>query len=326
MVSGTLKPYLRRDVAMMSMYPLLNSKLTWLSPDAGNYVKRIEVDTDAITYLKQTYTPSTDPKKELAPDREPGSGFPEIDRTRMTDAPAVLTEKGFRLRIPQKVLKDSRKAKVEIQENYEYAAYLLGETVNGNMYSEITAQANTTTSRFSPAETWDNAGGTAKPIIDLTHLAQDMDNADQPFIGNSFFVEKVNFWELNDYLLTVDVDSWKQQNLYGQPTVSDDFIDIPKLGRVYKTTGALHGSVLAMDRNNPAIEYYYRLDPEKANPTIDYTVKENGKERMVSTDNFGFHYRWFQEQNSEDIIQEFSADFVCVVKKPYGVKYKSTGI
>ena len=64
-----------------------------------------------------------------------------------------------------------------------------------------------------------------------------MDVADQPFTGNSFFIEQVNFWEINDYLLTVDVDSWKQQNLYGQPTVTDDYIDIPKLGRVYKTSG-----------------------------------------------------------------------------------------
>lgn len=326
MVSGTLKPYLRREVAMMAMYPLLNSKLTWLSPDAGNFVKRIEVDTDAITYLKQTYTPSTDPKKETAPERVAGAGFPEIDRTRMTDVPAVLDEKGFMLRIPKKVLKDSRKAKVEIQENYEYAAFLLGETVNNNMYTEITGQANTTTSRFSPSETWDNSNGGAKPILDLVHLAQDMDVADQPFTGNSFFIEQENFWEINDYLLTVDVDSWKQQNLYGQPTVTDDYIDIPKLGRVYKTSGATHGSVLAMDKNNPAVEYYYRLDPEKANPTIAYQAKVNGQERTVSTDNFGFHYRWFQDPYSEDILQEFSADFVCVVKKPYGVKYAPTGI
>ena len=326
MVSGSLKPYLRREVAMMSMYPLLNSKLTWLSPDAGNFVKRIEVDTDAITYLKQTYTPSTDPKKELAPERVAGSKFPEIDRTRMTDAPAVLDEKGFMLRIPKKVQKDVRKFKVEVQENYEYAAYLLGETVNTNMYSEITTQADTTTSRFDPAETWDNSNGGAKPILDLVHLAQDMDLENQPFTGNSFFLEKTNFWELNDYLLTVDVDSWKQQNLYGQPTVTDDYIDIPKLGRVYKTSGATEGSVLAMDKNNAAIEYYYRLDPEKSNPVIKYPVKKNGSQTIETTDNFGFHYRWFQDPWSEDIMQEFSADFVCVVKKPYGVKYKSTGI
>lgn len=326
MVSGTLKAYLRRDVAMMSMYPLLNSKLLWLSPDAGNFVKRIEVDTDAITYLKQNYTPSTDPKREYAPERVPGAGFPEIDRTRMTDEPAVLDQKGFRLRIPKKVLQDSRKARVEIQENYDYAAYLLGYTVNSNMYSEITAGANTTTSRFSPSEPWDNGSGGAKPILDLSHLAQDMEQEDQPFTGNTYFIEPTNFWELNDYLLTVDVDSWKQQNLYGQPTVTEDFIDLPKLGRVNKTRGATAGSVLCMDKNNPAVEYYYRLDPEKSSPNITYNVRENGKERTVSTDNFGFAYRWWQDNDSEDIIQEFSCDFVCVVKKPYGVMYATNGI
>lgn len=326
MVSGPMKAYLRRDVAMTSMYSLLNSKLLFLSPESGNFVRRVQVDTDAITYLKQTYTPSTDPKREYAPERVTGAGFPEIDRTLMTDQPAVLDQKGFRLRIPKKIIQDSRKGKAEVQDNYDYAAYLLGYTVNSNMYTEIAAGANTSTSRFSPAETWDNANGGAKPILDLAHIAQDMEQEDQPFTGNSFFINTTNFWELDDYLLTVDVDSWKQQNLYGQPTVTDDFIDIPKLGRVNKARGATEGSVLCMDKNNPAIEYYYRLDQDLSNPTITYKVRENGQEKTITTPNFGFHYRWWEEQETMDIIQEFSVDFVTVVKKPYGVLYASTGI
>jgi len=326
MVTGPMKAYLRRDVAMMSMYTLLDSKLLWLSPESGNYVKRVQVDSDAITYLKQTYTPSTDPKREYAPERVTGAGFPEIDRTLMSDQPAVLDQKGFRLRIPKKVIQDSRKGKAEIQENYDYAAYLLGYTVNTDMYTCIKAGANTTTSRFSPAETWDNSSGGAKPVIDMSHLAQDMEQEDQPFTGNSFFINTTNFWELDDYLLSVDVNAWKQQNLYGQPTLTEDYIDIPKLGRVHKTRGATEGSIMAMDKNNPAIDYYYRLDPELSNPTISYTVRENGKERTITTPNFGFHYRWWEEKDTMDIIQEFSVDCVTVVKKPYGVIYASTGI
>ena len=67
----------------------------------------------------------------------------------MTDVPLLSSMKKVScLGFPKKVLKDSRKAKVEIQENYEYAAFLLGETVNNNMYTEITAQANRTVDRF----------------------------------------------------------------------------------------------------------------------------------------------------------------------------------
>jgi hypothetical protein len=324
MVSGTLKPYLRRDVAMMSMYPLLNQKLMWLSPENGNFVNRIQVDTDAISYLKQTYTPSSDPKKELPPDRVPGTAFPEIDRTRMTENPAVLKQKGFRLRIPKKVLLDVKMARAEIQENYDYASYLLAEAVNTNMYSEITSQANTSTTKFVPSAVWSAEG--AKPILDLVHLAEDMDVDGQPFNMTDAFINKTNFWELNDYLLTVDVDSWKQQQLYGQPTITNDKINIPMFGAITKTAGATEGSVLGMDRNNPAIEFYYRLDPDKSNPNISYKVKENGTERMVNTENFGFHYRWWEDVDTEDIIQEFSADFVTVVKKPYGVIYAASGI
>lgn len=326
MVSGTLKPYLRREVAMMDMYPILANKLLWLTPESGNFIRRIPVDTDAISWLKQTYTPSTDPKKELPTDRVPGTGYPEIDRTRMTDQLTNLKEKGFRLRIPKKILNDVRKAKVEIQENYDYAAYILAETVNSNMYSEIISQANTTTSRFSPAETWANSGGTAKPILDLTHLAQDADVDGQPFVMDTFFLHKTNFQELNDYLLTVDVNAWKQQNLYGQPTISDDSIKIPMLGTAKKAPGATDGSVLAMDSKTPAIEYYYRLDPEKSNPTIQYDTVIDGRKQGTSTDNFGFNYRWWQDTDTEDLIQEFSVDFVTVVKKPYGVIYASSGI
>lgn len=326
MVSGTLKPYLRREVAMMDMYPILANKLLWLLPENGNYVRRREVNSDAIAWLKQTYTPSSDPKKELPTDRISGTGFPELDRTRMTDQLSNLKEKGFRLRIPKKVLNDVPKAKVEIQENYDYAAYIMAETVNNNMYSEITSQANTTTSRFSPSETWDNSNGGAKPILDLTHLTQDADIDGQPFVMDSYFLHKTNFQELNDYLLTVDVDSWKQQNLYGQPTISDDTITIPMLGTAKKAPGAVDGSVLAMDSKTPAVEFYYRLDPEKSNPTINYTTKVNGKEQPAQTDNFGFMYRWWQDQDTEDIIQEFSVDFVTVVKRPYGVIYAASGI
>jgi hypothetical protein len=324
MVSGTLKPYLRREVAMGAMYPILANKLLWLTPESGNFVRRISEDTDAIAWLKQTYTPSTDPKKELPTDRVPGTSFPEIDRTRLTDQLANLKQKGFRLRIPKKVLMDVRKAKVEIQENYDYASYILAETVNTNMYSEIISQVNTTTSRFSPGAVWSAEG--AKPILDLTHLAQDADVDGQPYSIDTFFVHKTNFQEANDYLLTADVNAWKQQFLYGQPTISDDSINIPLLGTLKKAPGATEGSVLGMDSKTPAIEYHYRLDPEKSNPTIEYQTKVNGQVQNVSTDNFGFNYRWWQDQDTEDLIQEFSVDFVCVVRKPYGAIYAATGI
>jgi|GEM_PF-5065895 len=327
MVSGTLKPYLRREVAWMDMYPILANKLLWLTPESGNFVRTREVDSDAISWLKQTYTPSTDPKKELPTDRIEGTGFPEIDRTRMTDELTNLNEKGFRLRIPKKVLKDVKKAKIEIQENYDYAAYILAETVNSNMYSEIIAQANTTVSRFSPAETWNNTNGNAKPILDMTHLAQDADVDGQPYVMDSFFFNKTNFQELNDYLLTADVNAWKQQYLFGQPTISDDEINIPLLGKAKKAPGAAEGSILAMDsKSSPAIEYYYMVDEEKANPTIEYMTKVNGREQRASTDNFGFGYRWWQDTDTEDIIQEFTVDFVTVVRKPYGVIYAANGI
>ena len=326
MVSGTLKPYLRRDVAWMDMYPILANKLLWLNPDAGNFVRMRQVDSDAISWLKQTYTPSTDPKKELPTDRIPGTGFPEIDRTRMTDELTNLNEKGFRLRIPKKVLKDVKKAKVEIQENYDYAAYILAETVNSNMYSEIISQANTTVSRFDPAETWENTNGNAKPILDMTHLAQDADVDGQPYVMDTFFFNKANFQELNDYLLTADVNAWKQQYLFGQPTISDDEINIPLLGKAKKAPGAVEGSVLAMDSKTPAVEYYYMVDEEKATQTIDYYTKVDGRSKKVTTDNFGFGYRWWQDTDTEDVIQEFTVDFVTVVRKPYGVIYASAGI
>lgn len=325
MVSGTLKPYLRRDVAFSDMYPILEKKLLWLSSDVNGPVRKIEEDTDVISYLKQQYTASTDPKKEKPQKRVAGTTLPEVDRTRMIDDVGVLQEKGFRLRIPKKVIKDSKKAKVEIQENYDYAAYLLAETVNGNMYSEIISQANTATSRFSPTALWSASG--AKPILDLTHLAQDADIDGQPYVIDSFYIHKANYQELNDYLLEVDTNSWKQQALYGQPSISDDSIKIPMLGVAKKAPGATEGSVLGMDsQTSGAIEYHYRLDPEKSNPTINYTTKVNGREQNTTTDNFGFNYRWWQEDDTEDIIQEFSVDFVTVVKKPYGLIYAASGI
>lgn len=324
MVSGTLKPYLRREVAMADMYPILANKLLWLTPESGNFVRRRQVDSDAIAWLKQTYTPSTDPKKETPAVRVPGTGFPELDRTRMTEELTNLKEQGFRLRIPKKVQNDVPKAKVEIQENYDYAAYIQAEKVNTDMYSDIIAQANTTTTRFGNPTDWSADG--CNPILDLAHLAQDADVDGQPFVIDSFYVHKTNFQELNDFLLEVDTNSWKQQNLYGQPTIAEDAITIPYLGTVRKAPGATEGSVLGMDSKTPAIEYYYNLDPEKSSPSITYTTKVNGREQPTTTDNFGFMYRTWQDVDSEDILQEFSVNCVTVVKRPYGVIYASSGI
>ncbi|MFA6727358.1 MAG: hypothetical protein WCS17_03955 [Prevotella sp.] len=330
MVSAPVEAALRMEVALGQTYELLDTQLPWLNPDKGQFVTKIQETSDAFTYLKDQFNKMSDPQRRLPVEHITGTKFPEIDRSRKTIVPGVLKEKGFSLRISKEVLKSVPKADAEIRENYTTAAYWFGVLVNYDMITQSIAGANQTTSAFSPTETWANANGTADPVGDLMGLYQDMDNDGFEGELTDAWIYKSNWYQLQKYLKDVHVDNAKIENIYGVPEIRTDTINIPIIGDVHKikssNVGLSAGSILGMDRNHPGLEYHYRIDPEYSTFKIQYYTRgPNGGAVPQETDNFGMHYRWYEEQASRDIIQEFWVEGQTVVKKPYNLIY-ATGI
>jgi hypothetical protein len=331
MVSAPVEAALRIEVALGQTYELLDTQLPWLNPDKGQFVTKIQETSDAFTYLKDQFNKMNDPQRKLPVEHVIGTKLPEINRTRKTILPGVLKEKGFSLRVGKEVLKSVPKAEVEIQENYQFAAYALGVMVNYDIITQAAAGANTTTSAFSPSETWANTTGTADPVGDLIGLYQDMDNDGYEGDLTDVWIYKTQWYQLQKYLKDVHINQAKMENDYGMPEFRTDTINIPIVGDVHKikTTdvGLSSGAVIGMDRNHPGLEYHYRIDPEYSTFKIQYLTKaQDGGFVQQETDNFGLHYRWYEEQSSRDIIQEFWYEGQTVVKKPYNLIYAASGI
>lgn len=331
MVSAPVEAALMIDVALGQTYEILDTQLPWLNPDKGQFMTKIQETSDAFTYLKDQFNKMNDPQRKLPVEHLTGTKLPEINRTRKTILPGVLNEKGFSLRVGKEVLKSVPKAEVEIQENYEFAAYALGVMVNYDCITQAAAGANTTTSAFSPAETWANTTGTADPVADLMGLYQDMENDGYEGELTDVWTYKTQWFQLQKYLKDVHINQSKQETIYGVPEFHVDTINIPIVGDVHKikTTdvGLASGAILGMDRNHPGLEYHYRIDPEYSTFKIQYLTRgPDGGKVMQETDNFGLHYRWYEEQSSRDIIQEFWYEGQTVVKKPYNLIYAASGI
>lgn len=331
MVSAPIEKALRKEVALGQTYEILDTQLPWLNPSFGRFCTKIQENTDAFTYLKDVYNKANDPKRKRPIEHVEGTKFPEIDRTRKTMTAKVLKEKGFSLRIGKELLKSVPKAEVEIQDNYEYAAYALGCVANQDMMTAAKNGANTTTTAFTAGlvETWANANGQADPVGDLMNLSQDMDIDGYEGTLTDAWINKTNWYQLQKYLKNVHVDAAKQA-MIGTPDIHADYITLPLVGDIHKVptgdSGLDAGQIIGMDRNHPGIEYHYRLDPEFSTFTIQYWTRGvNGGRVRATTDNYGFHYRWYQEQDTRDIVQEYWLEAETVVKKPYNLIY-GTGI
>jgi hypothetical protein len=163
------------------------------------------------------------------------------------------------------------------------------------------------------------------------NLYQDADVDGYEGDMTDFWIYKTQWYQLQKYLKDVHINPTKQANIYGEPEVHTDRINIPIVGDVHKikTTdvGLSAGAILGMDRNHPGLEYHYRIDPEYSTFKIQYWTRgPDGGMVSQSTDNFGLHYRWYEEQASRDIIQEFWYEGQTVVKKPYNLIYAASGI
>lgn len=316
MVTGTNDRYLKKEVAIPLAYEIMEPSLIW-----GNFVRKVKEDTNAFLYRYDSTNKSSDSKKKTPPIHLLGGQFPEIDKSRKVTASALIEAQGFSMRLPRNVVRE-KTGRSEIMEAYETAGFWLAEIVNTNILSAMTTGATTSFTAFSPDATWDDA--TAAPITDLRHLAQDMDREGYPFRLTDVFLNKAGWYELGDYLTSVDITELKQLKMYGMPEIGKDVISVPMIGDVHKVmSGMTDGYLLGLDRNNPGAELHYYNDPKYAVPTISYKTKVDGKQTRLSVPNMGFNFSQYEEDDTHDTVLQFWVENKTVVKKPLGILYGS---
>lgn len=331
MVSGSNEKYLKKPVALGKVYEYMQNYMRFLPLVNGNgqivggnpIIPAIPETTDAFAYLRDDYNITNDPKKELPAEWASGAGLPEVDRTRKTPRSSMLRKNGFKLRLPHSVIRNSSVGSmVEINDNYRYAAVLMGELINTKIGSALSDGANTATSYFDPT-VWSNESA-ADPRKDLKNLARDFKSDENVSRCTDALINEQNFYELTDYLESVDISDTQRNRIFGTPVVNSDVINIPAFGDVHDFgTSITESYILGLDRNNPAAEYHYYIDPMYSQATISYDSVVDNKKTRVTVNNLGIHYNTYVEDDTKDQIMEYWCENTTIVKKPKGLIYAS---
>ena len=310
MISGTNDRYLQKGVAIPLIYEVMEPNLIW-----ADVTRHIKEESNAFLY-QYASSKSSDAKKKTPPKATIGGKFPELDMSRKNTASGLLESNGFMVRVPHNVIR-AKAGKSMIMEAYETAGFWMAEWINTNILAAMWAGA--TASTTAPTTTWDQA--TATPVSDLIGFEADMDREGYPFRMTDCFVNKTCWYELVEYLTAIDVTDGKQKALYGVPQVGKDVIDVPVVNAsVHKVmSGMTDGTLLALDRNNPAAETHYYIDKEFSQATVTYDTVVDRTKTKVTVPNIGIHYKQYVEDDTEDTMMKFWVENMTVVTKPYGL-------
>jgi hypothetical protein len=328
MVSGTNDFMLKKPVALGLTYKYLQAHLFWLPLVTGSGVQvggnalipAIKEETDAFMYMKDDYNATNDPKKELPAEVASGAALPEVDRTRKTSTSDIVLKNGFQMRIPRSVIRNSSEGSVvEMNDTFNYAGLLMGELLNTKIHNAAVGGAYTTATRFTPPSVW-SLTATATPFADLRNFSRDFKN--DIYRLTDVIGHENSYYELADYITDRDSDQYKQERVYGLPTVNGDTLNIPAVGDFHNFgTDIADGYLLGLDRNHPAMEYHYYIDPAFSQPTVTYEAMLDGKPTPVTIKNLGIHFKSIVDENNEDTICKWWVEQKTIVKRQKGLLY-----
>jgi hypothetical protein len=213
----------------------------------------------------------------------------------------------------------------ELMKAYETAGFWLAEMINTSIINDVKDGANTSTSHYSPANTWDDTE--AVPVSDLRDFARDMLTEGKPYRMTDIFLYENNWYELVDYIAEIDVNEYKQRTVFGTPAVDTDIVSVPMAGNVHMLmSGLSEGQVIGLDARNKVCEMHYYNDPAFSVPSFNYSTIQNGTTVTKTVPNFGLNFYQYTEDNSHDTIVQFWTENKTVVTDDEGVLYSSSGI
>ena len=321
--SGTNSRYLQPGIAVKIAYEQMQKNLYWL-----NILPKMRTTTGSFVYNYRNFNYSSDPKKQWAPLKDESSRFARLDMSRPLTASDITQSTGFEMALDRKAIQNPDSGVATITRAIEYMGYVISEQRNNEIIDALIAGANTSFTRFAPAEEWSNISA-AKPVQDIRNLASDYIKEGYPQRLTDVFINKINWDELNEYLLSVDIGDVKQRAMYGVPSaVWDDAVVIPAAGNVQVHnvfSNITEGYILGLDSRMGMMgaEMHYYVDPGFTTQSTSYKTVVNGQEISKPTDNPGIHFHQYMEDDTHDIILQMWQDAKTVVTQDEGIAYGS---
>lgn len=318
MVKDTLERYLQPDVVLRELYAKMVPNLQFIP-----LVTPIREESSTFPYKYNSYSMSSDPKKETAPIAIAGGRFAELDYTRESIGSKATEEHGFQMRLQHDMMKHrGTKALKEATGAVERAGFWMAETINSEILTGMKTSGNYTSMTWATT-TWDD--GAATPIADLIADQKTYRHAGYPYRLNTVLAHLTNWTELLTYVLEYD----NRYLVGGAPTRTEDTIFIPSIGvTVFCVDDGLtdfaEGSMIGLDKKNSVAEWHYYNDKMFSPTNVTYqTIDASGKKVMKTVNNMGIHFRKLYDEELDDIVLQFYYDAKLTVTNAYGIAYGS---
>lgn len=313
-ITSSNEQFLNQEFVVQKVFELMNPYLQFL-----DLVEKVKSPARSVQFKKETVSDASDPKKAYPRKRSPSAKWTYVDITPMTIDSAILSKEGFAVRIDEDAI-EYVEGVDEIKRAYRKMAFWLAEGLNNRSGTALLGEA-TTPDGWAPAAQWSAAG--AKPVEDLRKLKYKMKREGYAYRLTDILLNDENMAELEGYLASFVTNDTKQTQVYGNPVVSNDEIQIPIVGKVRSLMSAIpEGELLGIDRNNPAATLYYSNSSKYSTDTITYKGPDG---QWVTVPNFGFNVKTYEEPESHDTIIQVWFDNVLVVKEPYAILH-GTGL
>jgi hypothetical protein len=318
-VSAPNEEFLTKRFIIPKMYEIMNPLLAWT-----DVFPQVRATAPVVGYKQELTSDAKDTKKQKPKIKTTSGQWTYVEISQFTMKAATLNKKGFAIKIDQDAL-DYVEGVDEIQRAFRKTAYWIAEDYNDRISSEIAANGTALAGDWTPAAVWSDPN--AAPIADLEELEDAFIREGYAYRLTDVFIHKDNFKELKKYLTSLDINQYKQENLYGTPNNGKrDSIEIPVVGTTVHRllSGVDEGSIIAIDKDNPGITIFYNQSPRYSAMNGAYDTIVNGQKVSKSL-SYGFNFnKYFDNETHETVIQLWY-DNAPVTIEPYAVA-TDTGI
>lgn len=312
-ISAPNEEFLTKKFVVPQIYEIMNPLLAWT-----DIFPMVKSTAPVVAYKQETTSDSGDTKKQKPKLKTTSGQWTYVNISQFEMKSALLNKKGFAIKIDQDAL-DYTEGVDEIMRAFRKTGFWIAEDFNDRISDEIAASATALSTDWTPSAVWSDANAT--PIADLEDLEDVFIREGYSYRLTDVFVHKTNFKELKKYLTSLDINQYKQENLYGTPNNgARDSLTIPVVGTTVHRllSGISEGSIYALDKSNPGITIYYNQSPRYSVMGGNYTTMENGQ-KVSKTLSYGFNYNRYTDQETHEEVIQLWYDNVPTTKEPFAI-------
>lgn len=312
-VTAPNEEFLTKRFVIPKMYEIMNPLLAWT-----DIFPMVKATAPVVAYKQETVSDSTDTKKRKPKLMTTSGQWTYVSISQFTQKAATLNKKGFAIKIDQDAL-DYVEGVDEIQRAFRKTGFWIAEDYNDRIASEISANGTALSTDWTPSAVWSDPNAT--PIADLEDLEDCFIREGYPYRLTDVFLNKTNFKELKKYLTSLDINQYKQENLYGTPNNGKrDSLEIPVVGTTVHRllSGVADGSIIALDRDNPGLTIFYNQSPRYSAMGGTYETMQNGQKVSKSL-SYGFNYNKYTDNETHETVIQLWYDNAPTTIEPYAI-------